>query len=97
MLFNVRYWPIADIPKVHRTCLLSGVRRTWVGALQMSAFDPKRTSLFVWVAPLPEYLCSQQEQGVRRSKQSLPCINGIADLASVAETMMHRRHIGMIR
>src|SRR5262249_25163068 len=23
---------------------LSGVKRTWVGALQMSAFDPKRTS-----------------------------------------------------
>jgi hypothetical protein len=24
-------------------CPLSGVKRTWVGALQMSAFDPKRT------------------------------------------------------
>src|SRR5262245_45757940 len=30
---------------VHRTCLLSGVKRTCPSALQMSAFDPKRTLL----------------------------------------------------
>src|SRR5262245_3179832 len=29
---------------VHRTCPLSGVKRTCLCALQMSAFDPKRTS-----------------------------------------------------
>src|SRR5262245_57458917 len=29
--------------KLHRTCPLSGVKRTSVSALQMSAFDPKRT------------------------------------------------------
>jgi two-component system, NtrC family, sensor kinase len=30
---------------LYRTCPLSGVKRTWAGAVQMSAFDPKRTSL----------------------------------------------------
>src|SRR5262245_25654163 len=29
---------------VHCTCPLSGVKRTWVSAVHMSAFDPKRTS-----------------------------------------------------
>ena len=29
---------------MHRTCPLMGVKRTWAGAVQMSAFDPKRTS-----------------------------------------------------
>ena len=28
---------------LHRTCPLLGVKRTWLFALQMSAFDPKRT------------------------------------------------------
>jgi hypothetical protein len=28
---------------LHRTCPLLGVKRTWPSALQMSAFDPKRT------------------------------------------------------
>ena len=28
---------------LQRTCPLSGVKRTWACALQMSAFDPKRT------------------------------------------------------
>jgi hypothetical protein len=28
---------------------LLGVKRTWVGALHMSAFDPKRTSLLVFL------------------------------------------------
>jgi hypothetical protein len=31
-------------PKLQRTCPLSGVKRTWRFAAQMSAFDPKRTS-----------------------------------------------------
>jgi len=30
--------------ELHCTCLLSGVKRTCRFALQMSAFDPKRTS-----------------------------------------------------
>jgi len=30
---------------VHRTCLLSEVKRTWSIALQMSAYDPLATSL----------------------------------------------------
>ena len=30
---------------VHRTCLLLGVKRTWRFASQMSAFDPKRTTV----------------------------------------------------
>src|SRR5262249_20364118 len=30
-------------PLLHRTCLLSGVKRTWTSAVHMSAFDPKRT------------------------------------------------------
>ena len=29
--------------ELHCTCPLSGVKRTWRFALQMSAFDPKRT------------------------------------------------------
>src|SRR5215831_6404773 len=29
---------------LHCTCPLSGVKRTWVGALHVSAYDPKRTS-----------------------------------------------------
>src|SRR5262245_27936691 len=28
---------------LHRTCPLSGEKRTWASALQMSAYDPKRT------------------------------------------------------
>jgi hypothetical protein len=40
---NVRYWPKTDIPRLHRTCPLLGVKRTWPIAGQMSAFDPKRT------------------------------------------------------
>ena len=31
-------------PELHCTCLLLGVKRTWAGALQMSAYDPKLTS-----------------------------------------------------
>jgi hypothetical protein len=31
--------------ELHRTCPLSGVKRTCLFALQMSAFDPKRTKL----------------------------------------------------
>jgi hypothetical protein len=30
-------------PKLHRTCPLSGVMRTWPFAVRMSAYDPKRT------------------------------------------------------
>src|SRR5262245_13414155 len=30
---------------VHCECPLSGVKRTWAGAVQMSAFDPKRHRL----------------------------------------------------
>ena len=41
---NVRYWHKADIRCVHCTCPLLGVKRTWRFALQMSAYDPKRTS-----------------------------------------------------
>src|SRR5262249_1179469 len=33
-------------PVLRSTCPLSGVKRTWAGALQMSAFDPKRTTKF---------------------------------------------------
>src|SRR5262249_17239589 len=43
-------WPLLAQRRhrvVHCTCLLLGVKRTWAGAVQMSAFDPKRTS------PLP--------------------------------------------
>ena len=31
-------------PSLHRTCPLSGAKRTCLFALQMSAYDPKRTS-----------------------------------------------------
>ena len=30
--------------ELHCTCPLSGVKRTWLFAAQMSAFDPNRTS-----------------------------------------------------
>src|SRR5690349_3850735 len=29
--------------QLHRTCPLSGVKQTWLFAVRMSAFDPKRT------------------------------------------------------
>src|SRR5262245_22189957 len=44
----VRLWPIADITKADvpgcnaHVCFL-GVKQTWAIALQMSAYDPKRT------------------------------------------------------
>jgi putative tryptophan/tyrosine transport system substrate-binding protein len=44
---NVRYWPKADMNLSARCLLLRsllGAKRTWVDALHMSAFDPKRTS-----------------------------------------------------
>ena len=37
---------------MHCTCPLSGVKRTWAGAVQMSAFDPKRT----WQASGGEFI-----------------------------------------
>jgi hypothetical protein len=40
---DARYWHKAGI----RQCPLSGVKRTWHFAAQMSAFDPKRTSRVV--------------------------------------------------
>ena len=43
-MLNVRFWHLADIGLVHCTCPLLGVKRTCRFALQMSAFDPKRTS-----------------------------------------------------
>jgi hypothetical protein len=36
---------------LHRGCLLSAVKRTCVGALQMSAYDPKRTSVVPLTGP----------------------------------------------
>ena len=47
--FSARIWrcPLlaqSGHPELHRTCPLLGVKRTWRFALQMSAFDPKRTS-----------------------------------------------------
>ena len=39
---NVRYWHKADIRVAH-TMSAFGVKRTWLIAAQMSAFDPKRT------------------------------------------------------
>src|SRR5690242_15193941 len=36
-------WPVADMPKTQSVSLL-GVKRTWPIAVQMSAYDPKRTS-----------------------------------------------------
>ena len=51
---HVRYWHLADIDLCTAQCPLSGVKRTWASALQMSAFDPKRTwSLATW--PLPTH------------------------------------------
>jgi hypothetical protein len=41
---HVRYWPKADMRKKRNQCRYWGVKRTWAGAMQMSAFDPKRTS-----------------------------------------------------
>ena len=45
------------IPRGHplnaTQCPLLGVKQTWVGALQMSAFDPKRTLLLSRAQPLP--------------------------------------------
>jgi hypothetical protein len=46
-----RYWPKADMTSCGNPHLRSllGAKRTWVGALHMSAFDPKRTSCCVAV------------------------------------------------
>jgi hypothetical protein len=38
-------------PWLHRTCPLSGVKRTWPIAVHMSAYDPKRTSVGLTQAP----------------------------------------------
>jgi hypothetical protein len=40
---DVRSWPIADMPKNAIDVAIGG-KRSWVGALHMSANDPKRTS-----------------------------------------------------
>ena len=40
---NVRYWHLPDM-RLRCTCPLSGVKQTCHFALQMSAYDPKRTS-----------------------------------------------------
>ena len=43
-LRNVCLWHKADIPSCTAHVRFSGVKRTWLFALRMSAFDPKRTS-----------------------------------------------------
>src|SRR5262245_33033224 len=43
-LAEVKLRAISGHSLLHRICLLSGVKRTWLFALHMSAFDPKRTS-----------------------------------------------------
>jgi len=43
-LLNVCYLAQGGHPQPHRTCPLSGVQRTWAGALRMAAFDSKRRS-----------------------------------------------------
>jgi len=40
---NVCFWPKADMPKNAIDVAIGG-KRTWAGAVHMSAFDPKRTS-----------------------------------------------------
>jgi hypothetical protein len=47
-LQNVRFWPKADIPNCTAHVRSRGVKRTWVSALHMSAFDPKRHSAIAW-------------------------------------------------
>jgi hypothetical protein len=39
----VRYWPKADMSLCNCTCPLLRVKQTWLFALHMSAYDPKRT------------------------------------------------------
>jgi hypothetical protein len=41
---RARFWHKAGLPGAVSQCPLSGVKRTWVDALHMSAYDPKRTS-----------------------------------------------------
>src|SRR5262245_7593846 len=38
-------------------CPLSGVKRTWAGAVQMSAFDPKRTSVLAQIMSAKYSVC----------------------------------------
>jgi hypothetical protein len=55
---NVRYWLLADKPKKRNRCRHWGVKRTCLCALQMSAYDPKRTSPYETFLPLrPNLLC----------------------------------------
>src|SRR5262245_45622409 len=54
---------------VHCTCLLLGVKRTSPGALQMSAFDPKRTSspssFLVYVDIMPSIALGVESETAR--------------------------------
>jgi hypothetical protein len=55
---RARFWHKAGLPGAVSQCPLSGVKRTWVDALHMSAYDPKRTSTtpFRW-AGVCQYDC----------------------------------------
>ena len=61
------------------TCPLLGVKRTWVDALQMSAFDPKRTSVVFPASTRPMLWNNCQNFGWRRQDRGqlfrLPNIN----------------------
>ena len=63
---NIRYWHLADIGLCRRTCPLLGVKRTWLFAAQMSAYDPKRT------CPLPSAAGSGGYDGGKYEKQRQP-------------------------
>jgi hypothetical protein len=41
---RARFWHKAGLLGAVSQCPLSGVKRTWVDALHMSVYDPKRTS-----------------------------------------------------
>src|SRR5262245_30786787 len=53
-------------PQLHRTCPLSGVKRTCLFALQMSAFDPKRTWRGHWNLRKIEHRREPPEGDMRR-------------------------------
>src|SRR5262245_9712369 len=60
-------------------CPLSGVKGTWAGAVQMSAFDPKRTSQNLTGRPMTQKTCPDCngdcviEKGMDSEQRCPPC------------------------